>query len=130
MNRRTLLLRLGILAMVAWALTDPRPFGTGRPPPALEVLDLSASMGPASPRPSPGSAEGWLAVADGWRWVPPGAAAPALARVATTLGAALHDVAARHPGRDVVCTTDGRATDDALSGARAVRARGGRLLPR
>ena len=51
-------------------------------------------------------------------------------RSATLLGAALRDVTARYPGRDVHVHTDGRATDqDALAAARALAGRGGRVFP-
>ncbi|MFM8980056.1 MAG: hypothetical protein ACKOSS_06300 [Planctomycetia bacterium] len=100
----------------------------------MRIVDQSASMGPPSGGPgltlSGGQAGPWLAVADGHAWREPGQARPALPGGETRLGAALAEVALRHPGADVLLESDGRPTDDALAGAAAVRAAGGRLWVR
>jgi|GEM_PF-2296732 len=129
MDRTTWLLRLGIAVTALAAALDPRLPGVGAPPGHVLVFDVSASLGRVGAGPAPGTAA-WLAVADGQRWVPLGAAPEGLARGASTLGAALAEAAAKRPGRDVLLVSDGRATDDALAGARAVLAAGARVFTR
>lgn len=132
MSAPTLLLRAGLLACVLAGVTGWAPGAGGRRSPPVQVRDLSASLGPGALAGGPGVAPqgAWLAVADGVAWVAPGEGAPRLARGASRLGQALAEAAARHPGADVLLESDGRATDDALAGAAAVRAAGGRLYAR
>lgn len=129
MDRTTSLLRLGIVAAALAAALGPRLPGAGEPPGHVLVFDLSASLGRSGAGGVPATEE-WLAVADGQHWVPAGAVPVGLARAATTLGAALAEAAASRPGRDVLLVSDGRATDDALAGARAVLAARGRVFTR
>lgn len=131
MDRLTLLLRVLVLALVGWALSDPRLARGPRSAAALPVLDLSASLGSQADRePLPEGTTEWLAVADGVRRLPVGAAPVGLARGSSRLGEALLRAAAEDPGRDVLLVSDGRATDDALLGAQRVAAAGGRVFVR
>ena len=126
------LLRALILLLCVVACWDPRPVGAQGPRPAVAVIDVSRSMGPARAT-VPGGvrtvAQRWLVAAQ-VRTVGAGAEGSTMARDATDLGAALRDVAVREPGADVLLITDGRATDrDALAAAQAIVAAGGRVLP-
>jgi hypothetical protein len=130
MDRTTLMLRLGVVAAALLALPGWRLPGGGGPRPALEVRDQSASMGRSAARGEAAPNTEWVAVADGVRWVPAGGRLDGLPRGASRVGAALADVARRRPGLDVELVSDGRFTDDAVAGARAVRAAGGRVFTR
>ncbi len=131
MDFRALALRLGMLGSALGALAEPRLSPGPLPAGPLEVRDVSASLGPGADPSAPtdglGAPQTWIAVADGHRWLQGGAPLDGLARGASAVGAALADAAERLPGRDVLVVSDGRFTDDAAAGARAVRARGGRV---
>ncbi|MDJ0974293.1 MAG: vWA domain-containing protein [Planctomycetota bacterium] len=126
-----LLLRLAIVAcVVAGALALKVRFGSGDELP-VAVVDVSRSMGTDIPTP-PSTLRvrpRWIVVADGAREIVGGSEAPRLARSASRLGEGLRLAASSFPGADIVLVTDGRGTDrDALGGARAVRAAGGRVF--
>lgn len=126
-----LLVRVGIVACVVGGASALRvQLGAGSELP-VAVVDVSASMGANVPAP-PATLRvrpRWIVFGDGAREILGGSEAPRLARTASTLGAGLRLAAETAPGADLVLVSDGRGTDgDALAGARAVRAAGGRVF--
>lgn len=129
-GRAHLLLRLLVVGLVVAAWTEPRLAG-GTPLPPVLVLDVSRSMGPGRPGRPPlleVAPDRYLvgerveAVRGAWRDhdVPGGG---------SRLASALRQVAAAHPGRDVLLESDGRSTEaDVVAGAAQVASAGGRLF--